>query len=228
MRSPATRAASACSRTCAKRTLRSVTSAACAPTCSRQEAAVASERASECCSPSSSARTVSSSVREPDSAPVAASSERSISASSRSSESCRFSWRSISRCRTRQIFLGGDVRKLALMRFLARAVERGADLGDARAQRVVIGAELLVFLFEPLDLDREHVHLALLVEHGRGHFIARAAADHAAGVSHGAVERDRGDARVATHDGNRITRARSPARLRRSRREPGLRRLRRS
>jgi len=33
----------------------------------------------------------------------------------------------------RQILLGGDVGELALMRFLASAIERGADLRDAGA-----------------------------------------------------------------------------------------------
>jgi len=55
----------------------------------------------------------------------------------------------------RQIFLGGNVRELALMSLLARAIERSADLGDARSERIVIGADPLVFLFEPLDLARE-------------------------------------------------------------------------
>src|SRR6185369_8003385 len=107
----------------------------------------------------------------------------------------------------RQIFLGRDVRELTLVRLLAGAVERGAHFRDPRAQGIVVGAELFVLFFEAFDLDREHVHLALLVEHGGGHLVARATADYATGVSHSAVECDRGDARVATRDGDRVARA---------------------
>src|ERR1700710_1168453 len=50
--------------------------------------------------------------------------------------------------RARQIFLGGDVGELTLVRLLSRAIERGADFRDARAKRVVLRAELLVVLLE--------------------------------------------------------------------------------
>ena len=53
-----------------------------------------------------------------------------------------------------QVFFGRDVRELALVRLLARALERRADLGQAGAQRGVLGLHARVLGLEPRHARR--------------------------------------------------------------------------
>ncbi len=96
----------------------------------------------------------------------------------------------------REIFLGGHVSELALVRALARLVERGADLRQPRAQGVVLFDQLAGAPRQALHLFGQRAHLALLLDHGRGHVVAAAAADGAVRVYDRAVERHDRDAGV--------------------------------